>query len=422
MTLKIKTFIAGNGERFSQLYSIHEFWPLFYPNAFLVRSIRLSTTQATQLVYLEAIKRLLEWANANNIDLETRFQRHEFLSPREVDGLARHLNAARRQKKGQTISASKGNTYVSYVSQYLKWLADELIIDAYRPEVVNMIERQHKYLVNTLISKTGSKSAKQQRLLSKQLLDQARTQLFQLWKDPFHDLFRLADRGSRLRTVVKLRILYETGMRRGEMLALKLRNFSESTGGASAFLTIERNHHDEFDSRVLQPVAKTAGRIVPITAELENQLTEYIADFRADVNGVGFDDEDFIFVTHRAGRGQGKPLSISNCDQALASLKKTFPALRELHFHLLRYDWNYRFSEVADAAKMNALKEAELRNILMGWSAESDMAKIYNSRHLHEHSLNIGLLVASATARPVSPSKRTLVQARSLSLVVAKTK
>jgi integrase len=421
MSLKIKSFIDGNGERFSHLYSRHEPWPLFYPTAFIGRSIRPSTSHGTQLVYLEAIKRLLEWADANNIDLEARFQRQEFLRPHEIDNLARHLNAARRAKPGHTISKSKGNTYVSYVAQYLKWLANELITDAYRPEVANMIEQQHKRLVDKLIAKTGSDSAKKQRIANMHLTEQAKAQLEALWKDPFRDLFRSADRGSRFRTVVMLRILYETGMRRGELLALKLKNLSESIGGVSACLTIERNHHDEFDSRVLQPVAKTEGRIVPITSDLETQLIEYIAEYRADVPGVGFDDEDFIFVTHRTGRGQGQPLSISNCHQALGSLKEAFPALRELHFHLLRHDWNYRFSKVADAAKMNAPKEAELRRILMGWSADSGMAKIYNARHLQEQALSIGLQVASATAGPTRALKETLAQAQSLSLDVAST-
>jgi hypothetical protein len=126
-------------------------------------------------------------------------------------------------------------------------------------------------------------------------------------------------------------------------------------------------------------------------------------------------------VTHRTGRGQGQPLSISNCVQGLASLKKTFPALRELHFHLLRHDWNYRFSKTADVSKIDPKKEAELRGILMGWDAESDMAKTYNARHVQEQALSIGLQVASATARPAPPSKETLAQAQNLVLAVANT-
>lgn len=78
MSFKIKSFIAKNGERFSQLYSDKEAFPLFYPTAFIVRSIRLKTTSETQKVYLEAIKRLCEWELEDKIDLELRFQRHKF--------------------------------------------------------------------------------------------------------------------------------------------------------------------------------------------------------------------------------------------------------------------------------------------------------------------------------------------------------
>lgn len=422
MRFTIRSFIAKDGERFSRLHSTDDPWPLFYPAAFIDRTIRLATTHSTQIVYLDAIKRLLEWEAVNAIDLETRFQRLEFLRSNEIDGLVRYLNAARRKKSGQTISESKGNTYVSCVALYLKWLADELITDSYRTDVASMIKQQHERLIEKLVPKTGSKSAKKQRLLSVQLSADARAQLENLWDEPFYGLFRTTDRGSRLRSVVMLRVLYETGMRRGELLALKLRNFLESVGGVGGRLTIERNHHDEFDSRVLQPVAKTEGRTVPISSELESQLIEYITTYRADVPGVGFDDEDFIFVTHRSGPGQGQPLSISNCNQALRSIKLIFPALRTLHFHLLRHDWNYRFSKVADAMKMHPNKEMELRRVLMGWSSESDTPKIYNTRHVQEQVLDIGRQVVGATARPTPAEEDTLTRARSLSVVVSNTK
>jgi integrase len=419
---KIKSFIAQNGERFSQLYSSAESFPLFYPTAFIVRSVRLRTTSDTQKVYLEAIKRLCEWEAEKKINLEVRFQRHEFLLPHEIDGLARYLNAARRGRSGETISTSKGNTYVAYAAQYLRWLANDVITDTNRPEVQNMIDTQHRRLSEKMIPKTGSQSAKTREILEKHLPDKALEQLRALWDDPFVANFRPADRGSRLRTIVMLRILYETGIRRGELLSLKLKNFLESTGGVTARLVITKNHHDEYDTRTHQPVAKTEGRIVPITAAVERQLLEYIDYYRADVPGVGFDDEDFIFVTHRTGRGQGKPLSISNFDQALASLKKAFPALRGIHFHLLRHDWNYRFSKAADDAKLDSLKEAELRRTLMGWSDSSEMPRRYNLRHLQEEASSIGLKVAGDTARPAPPSEETLAEAQKLALVIASTK
>lgn len=421
MSLAIKSFIAKNGERFSQLYSRDDPWPLFYPTAFVVRSVRQSCTHSTQKVYLEAIKRLLEWSANNKFDLVVRFQRHDFLRPQELDSLARHINDARRGKQGDTISAGKGNTYVGYVAKYLNWLANEVITDPNRPEVQELINTQHERLIDKL-TKGGSKSARVQKLIEKHLPEKAREQLEALWNNPFVRVFRPADRGSRLRTVVMLRILYETGMRRGELLAMKLKHLVEATGGEGPQLVIERNHNDSFDTRINQPVAKTQGRIVPISPALERQLTEYIAEYRADVSGVGFDDEDFIFVTHRSGRGQGKPISVSNFDQAVAGVRDLFPALDTTHPHLLRHDWNYRFSEAADKAMLAPEKEAELRRLLMGWSIESNMPGYYNHRHLQEEASRIGRTVAGDTARRAPPSAELLGEAKKLALVVVNAK
>lgn len=421
MSLKIKSFIAKNGERFSQLYSNDDPWPLFYPTAFIVRSVRQSCTPSTQKVYLDAIKRLLEWAAKNKIDLEVHFQRHDFLRPHEIDSLARYINAARRGKQGDTISEGKGNTYVGYVAKYLNWLANEVITDPNRPEVQDLINTQHRRLIDKL-TKEGSKSAKAQKLIKKHLSEKAREQLDALWNNPFVNVIRPTDRGSRLRTVVMLRILYVTGMRKGELLALKLKHLLESTGGEGPRLVIERNHGDSFDTRVYQPVAKTEGRIVPISQSLEQQLTEYIAGYRADVPGVGFDDEDFIFVTHRSRRGQGKPISESNFGQAVSGLRDLFPALDTTHPHLLRHDWNYRFSEVAAKAKLTPEKEAELRRVLMGWSIESDMPGHYNQRRLQEDASRLGRKVACDTERRALPSTEILAEAQKLALVVANAK
>ena len=421
MSLTIKSFIASNGERFSQLYDSEEpGFPLFYPTAYVVRSVRLGASQETQKVHLEAIKRVCEWEAQKKIDLAMRFQRREFLLPSEIDDLVRHLRAARRGKPGKTISVSKGNTYISYAAAYLRWLANEVITDADNPEICQMIMTQDSRLREKLASKTGSTSASDHEVLEKHLTEKAREQLLALFSDPFIRIFRAKDKGSRLRTIVMLRILYETGMRRGELLALKLKHFMESSGGPVARLVIERNHNDSYDSRVNQPVAKTLGRIVPITPELERQIIEYLGEYRALVPDVGFDEDDFIFVTHRKGRGQGKPLSISNFDQAVAALRKLLPALETTHPHLLRHDWNFRFSTKADKNKLNPEKERAIREVLMGWTLNSAMARRYNLRHIQEKALEIGLTVAGDTKRHSTHTAENFADARAIGLVKTK--
>lgn len=333
------------------------------------------------------------------MSLPERFQRHKFLTAAEIDDLARHLSAARRGEQGDTIGRTKSSVYIGYAAKYLRWLADETINESNIHWVREAIAGQNERLMAKTIRKRGSKSAQAQLLITKRLSDTARDQLLGLFANPFQLVSRASDRGPRFRNVVMLRILYETGMRRGELLSQKLRNVCESSGNGYAALQIERNHHDEFDSRVSQPVAKTQGRTLPISSDAERQLLEYIGAYRAEVPGVNFSDQGFIFVNHRAGRSQGKPLTESALHAALKNLRQAFPGLQGIHPHLLRHDWNYRFSQRAKQEAMPHDKEREIREMLMGWTHNSEMSAVYNRRHVEEEAALLGLAIASSTQR-----------------------
>jgi integrase len=400
MNYTIKTFIANNGERFSQLYETDEpGLPLFYPTAFIARSIRPSTTHETQKVYLAVIKRICEWESTRNIDLAMCFQSRKFLSAMQIDDLANYLRASKLGSRGSVISSPKYNTYVAYAAVYLRWLAHEVITDSNTRDIRDAVEKQDKMLLGKKRRKAGSKSAREQRILAAKLSVEARKQLLDLFEQPFTGVQQPQDLAPRLRNVVMLRVVYETGMRVGELLSLKLKDLIEAGGGDSAYLEIGRNHHDVVDNRLHQPVAKTLGRKVPISEALEDQLKEYRDNWRAEVPKVGFSDEDFIFVVHRGGRSQGQALPKTAFGIGLANLKQSFRALMHLHPHLLRHDWNYRFSKQVDIEGILFSEERTLREQLMGWAPDSPMSQLYNRRHIEEKSHEIALKVASDTAR-----------------------
>jgi len=401
MLYTIKSFITGDGERISQLYDAKEGgFPLYYPTAYIARTVRSSATHNTQKVYLEVLKRICEWETNQEINLATRLQKQQFLCSQEIDSLARHLGKRRKGNKGDVIGRGKYNTYVAYAANYIRWLADEVITETSAPSTHTGIERQHKIILSKIARKSGSLSARQQRLATTHLSRETQSALSDLFNNPFSGITRPSDKGPRLRNVAMLRVLYETGMRRGELLSLKFNALQESAGGNGACLKIERNHHDEFDSRVSQPVAKTLGRVVPISSVFEELLLEYRDQWRAELPSVGFSDNDFLFVSHRTGRFQGEPVSETGFNSALMNLKKSVPGLDELHPHLLRHDWNYRFSQKADAEGWEFEAEREVREQLMGWMPNSSMSLLYNQRHLQEKANIIGLQIASDTTRP----------------------
>jgi len=393
MKYTIKHFMAADGERFSQLYDAQAGgFPLYYPTAYIARSVRPRCTHGTQKVHLEAIKRVSEWESEQELALDERFQTKEFLRQFEIDKLVRHLAASRRSSTGEGISRHKANTYIMYAAAYLRWLANEVISDV-NADVKAAIDQQHEAMLSTLSRKRGSSSARKQHIYSIHLPEDTSQALLNLFEEPLLGVQKYADKGPRIRNVIMLRILYETGMRRGELLSLKLQNFIESIGGESAKLKIERNHHDQFDSRVQQPVAKTLGRFANISAETERWLIAYRDCWRPST------DNEFLFLNHRKGRYQGMPVSETGFNSALEKLKDIIPALRPLHPHLLRHDWNYRFSQKADKEMLEFETERTLREMLMGWAPNSSMSLIYNQRHIQKQANAIGNMIAADSAK-----------------------
>lgn len=402
MTFSIKSYIAKSGERFSLLFSADAPGiPLFYPSAFLSRHLRENNTHQTQIAALDAIRRLCEWERDRGLSLEDNLVTGELLSIHQIDDLASHVKVSRRSRNGQLISAAKFNGYWLYITAYLCWLTDQLLPKRNNKEVRQLVDNQVESLKAKTLKRIGSKARKNQHTLEDKLSEDVRAKLLHIFNDPYQDVMHTANRATRLRNVVMLRILYETGMRRGELLSLKIKNFVEASGGDSAYLSIETNHSDEYDRRVNQPVAKTLGRDLPISERLESQIIEYRTLYRSELPNVGHSDNDFLFCVHRRGRTQGNPLSINGFNSAFQYFRGLFPDLgSEIHPHAFRHDWNYRFSLLADAEGYTESEEAEARETLMGWNPGSDMAKVYNLRHRKAKAMEVGQQIARDTERP----------------------
>lgn len=409
MNFSLKTYIAQDGERFSLMFGPDEPGvPLIYPCAFISCRERGQSTHHTQLTILSGIQRLKEWERDRKINLEERLARGELMTISEIDNLAAHVRSRRNAKKGEVISSRKFNDYWTSICRYIGWLTDELLPNRDRANVRKLVEDQTSRLAQKTRKRAESKARKNQRILDEKISELGRAQLLALFGEPLKDLkiainttsYSHAEKGVRLRNIIMLRILYETGMRRGELLSLKLKSFVEASGGEGAYLSIERNHDDELDRRANQPVAKTLGRDVSISAELEAQIFEYITQYRAELNNVGLTEESFIFCVHRIGKTQGNAISVNGFNSALEQIKKKHPVLSKCHAHAFRHDWNYRFSLKADKLGMSETEEAEAREQQMGWIPGSEMAKVYNQRHRRERAMAVGREIAEDTVRP----------------------
>ncbi|MDX9669546.1 MULTISPECIES: site-specific integrase [unclassified Pseudomonas] len=397
-TLKVKDHIARNGRRFSLLYDTDgDGFPLFYPTAYT--SLRTaSLTANTQRANLYVLKSLYTWADEQGIDLELRFATKKLLSLPEVESLTQHISVSSRENDGSQVTGRRINNSLKVLALYLSWLFGRLTQDSNAPENYALIEKLEKSLLERKV-KSGSPAAAKQKQIDKKLNEVTREALLEMFSNPYDDDATAFDKGIAFRNALALYILYDSGMRAGELLSLKLEHFLPARGGDHAYLVVERNHDDRYDRRQMQPVAKTLGRDIAISPQLEKMILEYLGTWRADIPNAGFEKTAFIFVKHKKGQGQGREITLNTFRAALTEMIKKDARLRHLHPHLLRHDWNYRFSLKCEAEGMSEAKERSDREYLMGWAPGSESAKIYDRRYVRESAFKTGLAIAEDTAK-----------------------
>ena len=179
-----------------------------------------------------------------------------------------------------------------------------------------------------------------------------------IWTDPF----------VRLRNWLIVRWLLGTGMRRGELLGMHVKDFNR----AQAYCEIKRRHDDQRDKRRRQPNAKTLERLAPLDECLVSLGEKYLAARRSIDRAR---KHAFLVVAD-----DGTPLSKSAISAMFLQLRKNHPGIGPVSAHVLRHQWNEDFSAYADSIGMDSDEEVRERSWLMGWSRASKMPWHYLKR------------------------------------------
>lgn len=167
-----------------------------------------------------------------------------------------------------------------------------------------------------------------------------------------------------IRNELIIRLLFELGMRRGELLCLRVSDIKLAPDGG--LLTIVRRPQDPEDPRQPKPQVKTLGRELPLGSTLRELFLAYLAERR---KLAGARKHPFLFVSST----DGSPLSYWSMTKIFKPLRKVNGIPDDLTAHILRHDWNDRFSEMSDRASphrtsVDATKEERARAYAMGWS------------------------------------------------------
>ena len=188
--------------------------------------------------------------------------------------------------------------------------------------------------------------------------------------------------GAKVRNQLIIEWLYRLGVRRGELLGIRIGDIDFRKGQ----VTIHRRADDKQDPRKNQPNVKTKARVLSVDQDLLKKTQEYIMNFRRRLEGAR--RHDFLFVTVDTG----KPISIPAFDKIFKVLRSSGNDLPVLLFaHLLRHTWNDNFSRQMDKNEVPEDKERKYRSYLMGWSETSGTAATYTRRHTRKAAEKISL-------------------------------
>ncbi|WP_028629269.1 tyrosine-type recombinase/integrase [Metapseudomonas resinovorans] len=378
MDISIRRFSGSDGERISVLVDASGM-PLYYPTLYATWNLRQRGLAANSIFNaLNAIKVLFAWEADVGISLESLFSQGELLGEERVrdlsDFLQLALSPANRDKKvvpisrrPKTVGTSSHYFRLTVVADYVGFLAKRLY-------PASRGDRDIKLMVAAIRANRPGKPNKSESDRDERYLDEAVVEAVEQALKPGSDRNPAKGHAVQVRNALMFMILRLTGLRRGELLNLKVNDidFAKNT------LRVVRRPDSKGDVRAQQPVAKTRQRTIPLVAELIARIHEYVLRYRNKLPGAK--KHGYLFVTHKEGPTQGRPLSIPAFQKWMLSVA-TIIEDSGVHAHALRHHWNYAFSLHSDSTEMSTATEEKVRSYLMGWEETSGTARIYNRRH-----------------------------------------
>jgi len=378
----IRVLVLKGGERLPVLLDRVRQQPLFEPLVYAVSRLRGRAANTIQQ-HLVGLQVLLDFCSERRIDLAARIRSGQLFSVSELDGLASSAVQLRKREiilsVPRRLARQTGANRLRSIRAYLAWLtarrlhqlsSGDVFPERYKVEREQLLAELKARLPSVRIDggqRSGLTQKQRERLLGAIELQSV--------SNPW------GSASCRTRNFLILRLLYDLGMRRGELLALRLEDIDVRQGR----LSIRRRPDNPKDPRRRQPVAKTEERILEIGSGLAADLSSYIIESRQALPAAR--KHGFLFIDSR----HGAPLSASGLDKVFARLRTVDGLPTDLTSHVLRHDWNDRFSTLMDEKGVKPGDEQRLRMYLQGWTWTGS-AQRYNRRHIIKRA-NEALLV-----------------------------
>lgn len=370
--------------------------PVYYPNLYMTveQSARALNTQQKYLEHIGLFEGFLEYESVDLVERLEERPKSQYLTDNEIscfvaDAALSKLALDKKYAGARLLPAAyaivgriHAQQRLEAVRDYLKFLYDKLGDEATRDAAIDDLERRFNRKI--MSARPAWKKRKNDEI--KGLTHQERERLLAVMH-PESDENPFSNGALKLRNYIVLLFGLEMGLRRSEMLLIKLGDIHWHNGQ----LSVVNLEDENIDSRASAPQFKTHERMLQMSDDLIWALQTYVYSNRVAKKGSsGANKHPFLLVSHR--RNEGGPLSIKALDGVLSRVGKVVPELEHVHLHMLRHDSVYTLLESMREEMEKFTPEdrtTQVQKVLtyaFGWSPESDMPGLYGAKFWKEEA------------------------------------
>lgn len=386
--------IKMNGARRKVL--VQELIPLYYPNLYVTQE-KSARALNTQHKHLEHIALFEDFLKFETIDLIVRLEERpvsRYLTDSEISRFVadaalnkstldtKYSGARLLPKAEKTVGRIHAQQRLEAVRDYLKFLYGKLGEETTQDAAIDDLERRFNRKIKA--ARPAWKKRKNDDI--KGLSGLERDRLLEVMqpeniKNPF------ANKALKLRNYIILLLGLDLGLRRSEMLLIKL---SDIHWHSEQLSVVDLENH-EIDPRTLAPQFKTHERMLPMSDDLTWALKEYTDTYRVSKKSpLKAKKHPFLLVSHR--RNYGCPMSVKALDGILPRVGEVAPELSHIHPHMLRHDAVCTLLEsMRDELGLltpedRSTKVQKILTYAFGWSPESNMPSLYGAKFWKEEA------------------------------------
>jgi integrase len=270
---------------------------------------------------------------AAGFDLDDRLTGGRTLQNREIESLARSF---RGNTSAQEVDTGAFDRHLAIVEDFLKWSLDSENRGGRRSlDLAQLAQERNR--IGLILRSLRSGAHASDRI---EPLEEAEIRAIRNSIGPRRDAQGILSfpevfsAHTRLRNWLMFEMALELGIRRGELLKLRLDSLPR---GSDDGIRVLRRPDDPHDSRSKEPAVKTAERVIPASRNLLTAIRAYLTYPRplGRVSGRS----PYLFVAR-----SGSPVSMDTADDVIAAIGK-HSGVSPLSWHRLRHTWAERMAE-----------------------------------------------------------------------------